>query len=357
MAMARSDMADTTDRPQSITFNVESMAALHGAVAMTRSLPLLSDLALPDRVLICTVVSELGTNILKFAGKGTVSLARVVDDGHDAIQVVAKDNGPGIPDVELAMRDGYSTVQTLGLGLPAVRRIMPRMTVETAPGRGTTVVATKWLDAVPVSGQPVAAPPSKQRALMKIEYAQKVRQYPGETVSGDVAVLQPRDSGLLFGIIDGSGHGPEASRLAHRLSQAIAEETSSSPEGLLRVLHPLAKGTRGAAVGLAFLDRSSRQLTYAGIGNVHSRVLGVRSWRGVSRDGIVGGRMPGILQQSVGVSAGDVIVVASDGVSENSRSNLLVRGSTLTASEIAAKVILEAGKATDDASCVVVKCL
>jgi serine phosphatase RsbU (regulator of sigma subunit) len=192
---------------------------------------------------------------------------------------------------------------------------------------------------------------------MKIQYAQSVRPYRGESVSGDVAVLRAQDSGLLFGIVDGSGHGPEAFRVAHRLSQAIAEEESCSPGDLLRALHRHAAGTRGAAVGLAFLDCTSHRLTYAGIGNVHIRVLGARSWRGVSRDGIVGERMPGILPQAVGVSTGDVIVVASDGVSESSRSTALLRGSTLAASEIADKVILEAGKATDDASCVVVKCL
>jgi serine phosphatase RsbU (regulator of sigma subunit) len=162
---------------------------------------------------------------------------------------------------------------------------------------------------------------------------------------------------LLFGIIDASGHGSEAHLLASRLSQAIAEERSSNPEDLLRVLHGLAKGTRGAAVGLAFLDYASHRLTYAGIGNVHIRVLGARSWRGVSRDGIVGERMPTLFPQSVGVSTGDVIVIASDGVSESSRSAVLARGSILRASEIAERVILEAGKLTDDASCVVVKCL
>ena len=149
--------------------------------------------------------------------------------------------------------------------------------------------------------------------------------------------------------------------MAQRLSQVIAEEQSSSPqssspEALLRLLHKQAAGTRGAAVGLAFLDCASHRLTYAGVGNVHIRVLGARSWRGVSRDGIVGERMPGILPQAVGVTAGDVIVVASDGVSESSRSTSLLRGSILPASSIAEKVILEAGKATDDASCVVVRC-
>jgi hypothetical protein len=258
------------------------------------------------------------------------------------------------------MQDGYSTAETLGLGLPAVRRIMSTMNIDTGTDRGTKVVASKWLDNGGMSDPQRASgpwPAAERPPLMKIQYAQKVRPYPGESVSGDIAVARTHASGLLFGIIDGSGHGPEAFRAAHRLSEAIAEYESCSPEDLLRVLHRHASGTRGAAVGLAFLDCASHRLSYAGIGNVHIRVLGARSWRGVSRDGIVGERMPGILPQAFGVSTGDVIIVASDGVSESSRSTALLRGSTLPASEIADKVILEAGKTTDDASCVVVKCL
>ena len=351
--------AQPGDTRETVTFNIESTAGLHVAVATTRSLPLLSGVPLEDRVLLCTVVSELSSNILKFAGKGTVSLTKVVDNGHPAIQVIAQDNGPGIRDLELAMKDGYSTAKTLGLGLPAVRRIMSTMNVETGAGRGTKVVANKWLDVTSSSsGQGAYSQHQAQEPqLIGIEYAEMVRPYPGERLSGDVAVLREFDSGLLFGIIDGSGHGPEASRVAHQLRQAIAEEPSSVPGDLLRILHKHAAGTRGAAVGLAFLDRPSRRLSYAGIGNVHIRILGEHSWRGVSRDGIVGERMPSILPQAAGVSAGDVIVVASDGVSESSRSMAILKGSKLPASEIAQKIISEAGKTTDDASCVVVRCL
>src|SRR5215216_4843219 len=101
-------MADSDNQSNSVSFTLDSMAGLHGAVAMTRSLPMLSDLVDQERVLLSTVVSELGTNILKFAGKGTVSLARVRDRGHDSVRVVAEDNGPGIRDVDKAMQDGYS---------------------------------------------------------------------------------------------------------------------------------------------------------------------------------------------------------------------------------------------------------
>ena len=82
-------MTDTNDQSNSVTFKLDSMAGVHGAVAVTRSLPFMSDLGLQERVLISTVVSELATNIIKFAGRGSVSLARLRDRGHDAIQVIA----------------------------------------------------------------------------------------------------------------------------------------------------------------------------------------------------------------------------------------------------------------------------
>jgi serine/threonine-protein kinase RsbT len=68
----------------------------------------------------------------------------VSDAGRDGIQVVARDAGPGIPDVEAASQDGYSTYAGLGLGLPGSRRVMDEFEIESEPGHGTTVRMTKW---------------------------------------------------------------------------------------------------------------------------------------------------------------------------------------------------------------------
>ncbi|MEO5360575.1 MAG: SpoIIE family protein phosphatase [Nitrospirota bacterium] len=340
-----------------VSFNLSSFASLHGVVAMSKTLPFMKDISLDDRVLISTVVSELGTNILKFAGKGTLSLSRTVDDGHDAIQVIAQDNGPGIRDVQRAMQDGYSSAGTLGLGLPAVKRIMSTMNIETVVGKGTRVVASKWLNGASASGQASRQSQRSTSSIMKIEYASEVRPHPRETLSGDITVLHPVDAGLLLGVIDVSGHGPEAHLLAEQFGRKMMETISSDIEQQLLLLHGMAIGTRGAAVGLAFVNTASRRLLYAGVGNVHIRVVGARPWRGVSRDGIIGERMPGIFLQSVELEPGDIIVMASDGVSESARVSVLTRSSSLSATQIVKEVMLQAGKSTDDVSCVVVKCL
>jgi serine/threonine-protein kinase RsbT len=98
-----------------------------------------------DLTLIATAVSELSRNILDYAERGEIRL-RVLDDGEKrGIEIVASDEGPGIPDVEEAMRDGFSTSNGLGLGLPGTRRLVDELEISSEPGRGTTVVARKWV--------------------------------------------------------------------------------------------------------------------------------------------------------------------------------------------------------------------
>jgi len=97
-----------------------------------------------DLTLIATAISEIARNIVKFAERGEILIQPVSDDGRRGVTVVARDVGPGIPDLSHAMRDGYSTYQGLGLGLPGARRLMDQFDVVSEVGKGTTVTMTKW---------------------------------------------------------------------------------------------------------------------------------------------------------------------------------------------------------------------
>jgi serine/threonine-protein kinase RsbT len=97
-----------------------------------------------QQALIATAISELARNIVEYAGGGEIVLRRVQDGHRRGMTVVARDEGPGIPDVQLAMQDGYSTGGSLGLGLPGTRRLMDEFDLHTQPGAGTRVTATKW---------------------------------------------------------------------------------------------------------------------------------------------------------------------------------------------------------------------
>lgn len=95
--------------------------------------------------LIATAISEVARNIIEYAGTGEIALARVFDSEARGIVIVARDRGPGIPDVTLAMRDGYSTGGSLGMGLPGAKRLMDELDIETGPDAGTVITLRKWV--------------------------------------------------------------------------------------------------------------------------------------------------------------------------------------------------------------------
>lgn len=96
-----------------------------------------------DLTILATAVSEITRNIVRFAGTGEVAVA-IIQGARSGVQVIARDNGPGIPDVERALTDGYSTYDGLGLGLPGAKRLMDDFAIASEPGRGTTVTMTMW---------------------------------------------------------------------------------------------------------------------------------------------------------------------------------------------------------------------
>ena len=103
--------------------------------------------SLTDVTMIATAISEIARNITSYAGQGEVRVGVQYRDGRQALVVRAEDDGPGIADSERALEDGYSTGRGLGLGLPGARRLMDRLVVESAPGKGTVVEMWKWIPA------------------------------------------------------------------------------------------------------------------------------------------------------------------------------------------------------------------
>jgi len=98
-----------------------------------------------DLTIVATAISEIARNILEYAREGEIVFTLVRNGPSQGIVVVARDEGPGIPDVALAMQDGYSTRRSLGLGLPGARRLMDEFDIQSEVGRGTTVTMKKWV--------------------------------------------------------------------------------------------------------------------------------------------------------------------------------------------------------------------
>jgi serine/threonine-protein kinase RsbT len=99
---------------------------------------------LVDQTKLITAASELARNLVDYGGGGEMLLEQVTNGIRRGLRITFQDHGPGIPDVELAMRDGYTTGQGLGLGLGGAKRLVNEFEIDSRPGVGTRVVITRW---------------------------------------------------------------------------------------------------------------------------------------------------------------------------------------------------------------------
>ncbi len=95
--------------------------------------------------MIATAVSELARNNIKYAGKGKIIVTPLEEEKRVGIEIICQDTGPGIANLEEAMKDAYSSSGTLGLGLPGVKRMMDEFEIHSELNKGTKIVIKKWL--------------------------------------------------------------------------------------------------------------------------------------------------------------------------------------------------------------------
>lgn len=98
-----------------------------------------------EQTLIATAISEIARNIVEYADRGEMTIQPVEHHGRAGILIIACDQGPGIPDIDLAMKDGYSTGKSLGMGLPGAKRLMDEFELVSTPGKGTMITMKKWV--------------------------------------------------------------------------------------------------------------------------------------------------------------------------------------------------------------------
>jgi anti-sigma regulatory factor (Ser/Thr protein kinase) len=245
---------------------------------------------------VALVVTEAATNIVRHGSGGEILLRVLHADGARGIEVLAVDTGRGIEDVGRALRDGHSTAGTPGTGLGAIRRLSTVFDIYTSQG-GTALLSQVWTGtpALPVHGAVCVAKP-------------------GETESGDVWALQVRPGGWRLIVADGLGHGLHAREAAVCVANAMLGARDGLA-GALNTAHLAARPTRGAAAAAAEVMPRSREVTYAGIGNVSGMLLssgGSRSM--VSVNGTLG---QGILRPrefSYPLPADSLVVLFSDGL-------------------------------------------
>jgi len=126
------------------TLGIQSDADVVRVRQMTRELAVALGFRLVDQTKIVTAASELARNTLMHGGGGLAVVETLQNGTRTGVRLTFEDKGPGIPNVELAMRDGYSTGGGLGLGLSGAKRLSNEFSIETVPNNGTRVVIARW---------------------------------------------------------------------------------------------------------------------------------------------------------------------------------------------------------------------
>ena len=101
-------------------------------------------MSIVNQTKLITAASELVRNMLKYGGGGTTFIEVISEGRNSGIRLIFQDKGPGIEDIKLAMKDGYSTAKSLGLGLPGTKRLVNEFDIQSKVGEGTTVSIIKW---------------------------------------------------------------------------------------------------------------------------------------------------------------------------------------------------------------------
>jgi serine phosphatase RsbU (regulator of sigma subunit) len=177
----------------------------------------------------------------------------------------------------------------------------------------------------------------------------------GERVSGDNALIEERNGFVFLAIIDVLGHGPNAHLLSLEIEKFLQENWTNNVTETLLKLHENFKGTLGAAAGLAVLEVETGELSYCGVGNTAIRVLGQRSRRLVSTDGVLGSRMRTPLEQKLFLNASDVLLLYTDGIKDRFELSDYPQIVSESSSSIARNIVRRFEKVYDDATCIVLR--
>ena len=206
------------------------------------------------------IVTELGTNLVRHAQAGRLLLS--ARRGRAEVEVVAIDEGPGIPDVGRSLGDGFSTGGTPGTGLGAVRRLATSFDLHSEVPHGTVIVARVRA--------PLPGSPATDAAILVGAISLAA---PGEQVCGDGWAFALHGNKAALVVADGLGHGPEAAHAAAEALAVFQEDPMAAPAQLLARTHVRLRSTRGAAVTLLQVDASADVLRSAGAGNVLGRMV------------------------------------------------------------------------------------
>lgn len=299
---------------QGQTFAIHDDSAIGEARRHARAYATRLGLDADDAERAALVLTEAATNILKHAGKGDIVLQPVLHEATPALALLALDRGPGIPDIDRAMQDGYSTGGTAGTGLGAIKRQTEWMDVYAPRGKGTAVLAMIRAR----HGHPVAATGT---APLPVTLGAVRLPYPGENVCGDVWAITRTIKGFAVFVADGLGHGPSAADASIGAARSFLAAPDADPGAALEAASAATRSTRGSAASIASVDVENKSLRFAGLGNVAGVLITGFGHQGLlGHNGIVGQDTRRVSSNAYSWPTESALVMYSDGLGSRWRS-------------------------------------
>ncbi len=250
------------------------------------------------------IVTEAANNIVKHARDGTI-LLRPGESAMIGIEILALDKGAGILNLQRCLRDGYSTAGSPGTGLGAIVRLAATFDLHSSSA-GTALLARLWDRPIEEEGI---------RGARDLDVSVVSVPLPGEDVCGDAWGVERRGDRDLLLVADGLGHGPLASAAALAAVQILHQNPHLTPANILREAHRALRGTRGAAVSIAEIDRARQVVLFAGVGNVAGAVVSETGSRSmVSHNGTLGYEAHSFQEFSYPFPHGANLIMHSDGL-------------------------------------------
>jgi phosphoserine phosphatase RsbX len=190
---------------------------------------------------------------------------------------------------------------------------------------------------------------------MKITWGSVCRAKQGQAVSGDVLLVEETGTtSALVSVIDGLGGGEEAARAANLAAEVFRRHRTIPLQDLVKLAHTELHATRGAVVGLLRIDTGACQISYVGVGNIGAQAYSRRSIKPISKNGILGFRLPNLLELHYTFDVGDLFVLYSDGISSQFAHDAKIDIGQ-PPQQLAERILELYGKHTDDATVLVVK--
>jgi len=293
---------------------------------------------------VAIAISELASNLVKHkVREGKIIIREIRAGENKGIEVVSSDLGPGIADIDQAMTDGYSTAASLGIGLPAVNRLMDEFQIRSNIGEGTLVTTRKWVK-----------PEMPYIPVSELDLSVFSRPLPGQRYNGDAYFVKRYEDKIIFAVIDGLGHGQEAQEAAQAAVDCLENYYRRPFTEIFQLCHQRLKKTRGAAMSLCSINIKDRVMTHSGIGNVNTRVYSSQAAPApFCINGTLGVAMRMVKVDDYPLPEDSVIIMFSDGISGHFSPDSLRGSWGLKPQRLAKRIMDNYARDNDDATVIV----